>query len=411
MAESQPGTLTCDVCIAGGGMVGGVLGCGLAQQGFRVTLLEQREPARDWPEDEIDLRVSALSRASQRVLENLLVWRRMQSLRVSPYRAMYVWDAGGFGGIGFDAADIGEPDLGHIVENRVTQLALWERMGDFDNLLRLCPDGPAQMALDDEQGPLLLLQSGRRVRASLIVGAEGANSPVREMAGIHSSGWSYDQQAIVANIRTQHYHGEVARQRFMPSGPLALLPIDDGHCSIVWSTSLAEAGRLMALHEADFCQALSLASERVLGDVIEVGPRASFPLGLRNADRYVSPGLALVGDAAHGVHPLAGQGVNMGILDAAALVDVLVAARESGRALGSLTTLRRYERARKAADIGMLGAMDLFKRLFSNSSPPLTLVRNLGLNLANIVTPFKRLTVRRAMGLAGELPSLARKRV
>ena len=167
-------------------MVGGALACGLAQQGFKVALVEQRAPACDWPAGEVDLRVSALTRASQRVLENLGVWGRMQALRVSPYREMHVWDAGGFGGIRFDAADIGEPDLGHIVENRVTQLALWERMDDHDQVLRLCPDAPAQLALGGDESCLLTLQSGRRVQAQLVVGAEGASSPVREMAGIRS---------------------------------------------------------------------------------------------------------------------------------------------------------------------------------------------------------------------------------
>ena len=391
-------------------MVGGALACGLAQQGFKVALVEQRAPACDWPAGEVDLRVSALTRASQRVLENLGVWGRMQALRVSPYREMHVWDAGGFGGIRFDAADIGEPDLGHIVENRVTQLALWERMDDHDQVLRLCPDAPAQLALGGDESCLLTLQSGRRVQAQLVVGAEGASSPVREMAGIRSSGWSYNQQAIVANVRTQNPHGEVARQRFMPTGPLALLPLNDGRCSIVWSTSPAEAERLMALQETDFCQQLTEASERVLGEVQSVGARASFPLSLRIAERYMAAGLALVGDAAHGIHPLAGQGVNLGILDAAALLDVLVAARAARRGLGSLSTLRRYERWRKSADIAMLGAMDMFKRLFSNSNPPLALVRNLGLNLADAAGPLKRIIVRRAMGLDGELPSLAHKR-
>lgn len=411
MIDSQPEIVDYDVCVAGGGMVGSVLACGLAQQGFKVALVERREPEREWPVEDVDLRVSALTRASQRVLDNLGVWQRMASMRVSPYRAMEVWDAGGFGGIRFEAADLGEPDLGHIVENRVTRLALWECMEQFENLQLLCPDEPVQLTLESSAGPQLALSSGCRVRARLVVGAEGARSPVREMAGISSSGWSYDQQAIVATIRTSLDHDQVARQRFMPDGPLALLPVDQRRCSIVWSTSPAEAARLLHLSAADFCQELSRASERVLGEVLEVGPRASFPLSLRNADRYVQPGLALVGDAAHGVHPLAGQGVNLGILDAAVLVDVLGAARKAGRDLGATATLRRYERARKGADIAMLGVMDLFKRLFSNSNIPLTLVRNLGLNLVNLAAPAKHLVVRRAMGLTGELPWLARKRV
>jgi 2-octaprenylphenol hydroxylase len=398
-----------DLVIAGGGMVGGALGCALGEKGFRVAVVELREPAREWPADEVDLRVSALTRASQRILENLGVWPAMCGMRVSPYREMRVWDALGDGSIHFDAASIGEPDLGHIVENRITQLALWDRLAGLDTVERICPERIEGFEYEDGI-QTIRLGSGREIRAPLLVGAEGANSPVREMAGIGSSGWAYDQHAIVATIWTERHHGFTARQRFMPNGPLAFLPIDDGRCSIVWSTSPEEEARLMGLGDADFCHELTQASDHMLGEVRKVGPRAAFPLRLRNADRYVQPGLALVGDAAHGIHPLAGQGVNLGFLDAMTLVDVLEETRLSDRALGGMVTLRRYERARTGANLAMLGAMDVFKRLFSNENPPLSFIRNLGLNLADASGPAKHLMIRRAMGLAGELPSLARTR-
>ncbi|MET0023340.1 MAG: UbiH/UbiF/VisC/COQ6 family ubiquinone biosynthesis hydroxylase [Sedimenticola sp.] len=401
--------LRCDVLVAGGGMVGSALGCALAAEGFKVAVIELREPTHDWPDDEVDLRVSALTRASQQILQNLDAWERMGQLRTSPYRGMHVWDAGGGGSIRFDAAEIGEPDLGHIVENRVTQLALWERLGTLESAHRLCPDSIERIEL--QQHPVkAVLKSGLVVEADLVVAAEGASSPVREMAGIASSGWAYDQHAIVATIWTEVLSGEVARQRFMSTGPLAFLPLDDGRVSIVWSTSPDEAERLMALDDQAFCRELTEASERMLGEVTRIGPRGAFPLKLRNADEYVRAGLALVGDAAHGIHPLAGQGVNLGFLDMAQLVDVLLEARKSGRELGSMATLRRYERARKGANMGMLGAMDMFKRLFSNRNRPLTLARNLGLSLANGAGPLKHLIIRRALGLVGELPSLARRR-
>ena len=390
-------------------MVGSALGCALAQQGFRVVVIELREPASDWPPDEVDLRVSALTRASQRILENLGVWGAMAEMRVSPYRKMFVWDATGSGSIRFDAADIGEPDLGHIVENRVIQLALWRQLGKEENALRICPDQVDRMDLS-AQRPHLVLKSGQQIQTDLVVGAEGARSPVREMAGISSSGWAYDQSAIVATVWPQRHHGEAARQRFLPTGPLALLPIDNGCCSLVWSTSVPEAERLMALDERSFAHELAEASQQALGGIERIGPRAVFPLRLRHADRYVLPGLALVGDAAHGIHPLAGQGVNLGLLDIAALADVLGAAREQDRDLGSMATLRRYERARKGGNLEMLAAMDLFKRLFSNRIPPLSLARNLGLRLADVSGPLKQMLVRRAMGLSGELPTLARQR-
>ncbi len=399
--------LKCEVAIAGGGMVGCALACGLAQRGFQVALVELQAPQVEWPADEVDLRVSALTRASQRILENLQAWERMAALRVSPYRGMEVWDATGSGRIRFDAADIGEPDLGHIVENRVTRLALWERLQQSNGVQLICPGQVAALELDQE-APRLVLEDGRSLLAGLIVGAEGAHSPLREMAGISSSGWAYDQHAIVATIWPEQHHAEVARQRFMPTGPLAFLPIDDGRCSIVWSTSLVEAKRLMALDDDLFCAELTEASEQMLGRILRVGPRGAFPLRLRNADHYIKPGLALVGDAAHGIHPLAGQGVNLGFLDAATLVDVLVEARGRGHRAGELKTLRRYERARRSADMEMLALMDLFKRLFSNDNPPLSMLRNLGLRLTNAVPPVKNLLARRALGLDGELPSLAR---
>ncbi|MEJ2591834.1 MAG: UbiH/UbiF/VisC/COQ6 family ubiquinone biosynthesis hydroxylase [Candidatus Thiodiazotropha sp.] len=397
---------TFDLIVVGGGMVGSAFACATAEAGFNVCLLEARAPQRSWPEDEVDLRVSALTRASQRVLEHLGVWQRMSEMRISPYTDMEVWDAGGSGRIHFSAAEIGEANLGHIVENRVTQLALWERMERLEGVTLRCPARVEQLLLD--AGPALVLDDGSRLQAQLIVAADGRDSQIRTLAGIGTKGWAYDQHAIVATVTPERFHGHAARQRFMKLGPLAFLPIDDGRCSIVWSTSPQEAERLMGLDDDAFCSELSEASERMLGEVKAVGPRGVFPLRLAHAEHYVLPGLALIGDAAHAIHPLAGQGVNLGFLDAATLAETLMDARSAGRPIGSLATLRRYERARKGANMGMLAAMDAFKRTFSNEILPLRLVRNLGLTLADRAGPLKQLMVKRAMGLAGELPRLAR---
>jgi 2-octaprenylphenol hydroxylase len=399
--------LSSDLIIVGGGMVGSALGCAAAEAGYSVTLLERKEPQREWPKDEVDLRVSALTRASQRILENLGAWRRMSEMRISPYTDMEVWDAAGSGRIHFSAAEIGEANLGHIVENRVTQLALWERLEQLPNVTLRCPASVSELLL--EQGPPeLRLSDGSRLQAKLIVAADGRDSQLRAMAGIGTKGWDYDQHAIVATVTPSRHHGHTARQRFMKTGPLAFLPIDDGRCSIVWSTSPQQASELMALDDTAFCMALTEASERMLGEVEAVGPRGVFPLRLGHAETYIRPGLALIGDAAHAIHPLAGQGVNLGFLDAAALAETLIEAGKNGRSIGSLSTLRRYERARKGGNMSMLAAMDAFKRTFSNEILPLRLLRNLGLSLADHSGPLKQLLVRRAMGLSGELPRLAR---
>ena len=388
-------------------MVGGAVACALGLQGFAVALIEPRAPQRSWPEGQTDLRVSALSRASQRILQNLGAWSRMVELGVSPYRDMRVWDATGGGSIHFSSAEIGEPDLGHIVENRVTRLALWELLEGLEKVRILCP-ASVQALRCERRRVGLSLADGAQVEAGLVVGADGSTSAIRSLADIATRGWAYDQHAVVANVRTERSHRETARQRFMPSGPLAFLPLRDDRCSIVWSTSPRHAAELLALDEPAFCAALTQASGGILGAVLETGPRAGFPLTLRHAERYVRPGVALVGDAAHVVHPLAGQGVNIGLLDAATLAQVLVEGRPSGREPGSLAVLRRYERARKGGNLGVLALMDTFKRLFGSDLGGVRLVRNLGLDLTDRLTPLKRMLVRHAMGTSGELPALAR---
>jgi len=396
-----------DILIVGGGMVGNALACALGQQDFRVAVIEQREPAREWPTDEVDLRVSALSRASQNILQNLGAWERMAQLRVSPYLEMQVWDAEGNGSIHFGCSDIWEPDLGHIVENRVTQLALWEQLERLPNVQRFCPATIEKVDINNER-PQVYLKDGGQLSTALLVGADGRDSRIRQAAGIKTQGHDYDQHGVVATVRTEKPHLDTAWQRFMPSGPLAFLPLNDGRCSIVWTTSPERAAELLELNDSAFCDALTEASGHVLGTIQKCGPRAAFPLRLQHADQYVLPGLALVGDAAHAVHPLAGQGVNLGFLDAATLAEVLTEARHKGRSLGALSTLRRYERARRGGNMAMLAAMDGFKQLFSNRDISLSLLRNLGLNLTDGLWPLKHLIMRRALGQFGELPRLAR---
>lgn len=400
--------LSFDICVVGGGMVGAAFVCACLGKGLRIALVETREPRRSWPAGEVDLRVSALNRASQRVLERLGAWERILELGASPYREMRVWDAVGGGSIHFDSADLGEPDLGHIVENRVTQLALWEHLEGSGDVSLLCPAGLSEIELTAEAA-LVDLQDGRRLSARLLVGADGRDSRVRGRVGIATRGWLYDQKAIVANVKVGEWHGETAWQRFLPTGPLAFLPLADGRCSIVWSAAEPRAEELLGLDDADFRRELEAAIESRLGTIGEIGPRAAFPLRLQHAEQYVKPRLALIGDAAHAVHPLAGQGVNLGFLDAAALAAALDDALDRRRDVGGLWALRRYERARRGENMLMLGAMDGFKRMFSNALPPLAALRSAGLSAVDRLAPAKQLFMRHALGLGDGLPPLARR--
>lgn len=387
-------------------MVGAALALALAQRDFSVVVLEAQEPDLDWRPDSHDLRVSAITRASQQLLQNLGVWSAMVDDRVTPYGQMHVWDRAGFGEIHFDAADLGEPDLGHIVENRVIVRALWRALGDHGVAVQV----PARLRTLSaaEDGATLMLADSSRLQVGLVVGADGARSQVRELAGIGSSRRPYDQHAVVATVRAERGNRGTAWQRFMRDGPLALLPLQQELFSIVWSTTPDEAARLCGIADEGFNELLSEASESRLGSLSLMGARAAFPLQQQHAAQYVVPGLALVGDAAHVIHPLAGQGVNLGFLDAAALVDALVAGRERKRAVGALRDLRAYERSRKGHNMATQLAMDAFKNLFGNDSGVLSLVRNLGLELAGRLSPLRRTFERVALGRGLELPTLSR---
>jgi 2-polyprenylphenol 6-hydroxylase len=396
--------LTHDVAIVGAGMVGTTLAVALQRAGFDVALIEAAPPAPYDPESDYDLRVSALSAASQRLFERLGIWPAIAAGRISPYREMHVWDAGGAGLLHFDAAELGLPELGHIVENNLIQGAAWQAL---DTVSVYCP---ARLAALEPvaDGYRLMLERGESLQARLVVGADGAESRVRELAGIGCSGWSYAQQGIVCNVATEKSHRHTAWQRFLPTGPLAFLPLADGRCSIVWSADAAEAGALMQLDDEAFKARLGEAFGGELGAVMALGRRAAFPLRMLHADRYVQPRLALVGDAAHVIHPLAGQGVNLGLLDVAALVEVLAQAKREDRDIGGLRVLQKYERWRRGDNLLMTAATDGLKRLFGSRNPLLAFARSRGLGVVNAVTPLKNLFIRHAMGIAGDLPPLVR---
>lgn len=396
-----------DIVIAGGGMVGATLACALGDSQLRIAVLESAPLQPLQPDADVDLRVSAITRASQHIFAAIGVWEGIQSRRMSPFREMEVWDATGSGHIHFDSADIGEPLLGWIIENRVIQTALLERLRTFANVDLLCP-AMLDSAEFEDRDIRLCLDDGRQLSARLLVGADGADSRVRQLAGIASSGWGYGQKSVVATIATELPHRETAWQRFLPTGPLAFLPLHDGRSSIVWTTTPDQADHLLALDDEFFAWELAEAFAWRLGSITGVGSRGAFPLRLQHAQAYVKPGVALIGDAAHVVHPLAGQGVNLGLLDAAALAEVLLDALAAGRDPGSVKVLRRYERWRKGENLLMLGILDGFKRLFGTDLTAVRWMRNIGLTLTDAAIPVKNLIARRAMGLTGDLPRLAR---
>jgi len=396
-----------DVVIIGGGMVGLTLACALGGSRLQVAVVEAHEPEDIHADDEYDLRVSAINRASQQVFINLNVWEGMKLRRISAFEHMHVWDATGDGEINFDAAELGVDALGHIVENRVTQLALLDQVKQLGNVDCLCPQQVKNIEYS-ETGSRILLANGNEVSARLLVGADGAHSRVREAAAIDLQQADYDQKALVCVVKSTLHHQDTAWQRFLPTGPLAFLPLGDGRCSIVWSSTSEQADALVALDQRDFCRKLEQAFDRKLGSIESVGQRAAFPLVRRHAETYVKPGLALIGDAAHTIHPLAGQGVNLGILDAACLAQIIIKADSMGYDIASQSSLRKYERWRRGDNTIMMFSMSGFKNLFSNEQSELSVIRNAGLNLVNSIQPLKNKFMRHAMGLEGDLPDLAK---
>jgi 2-polyprenylphenol 6-hydroxylase len=398
-----------DVCIAGGGMVGAATALALADHGLRIAVVEPRGGAR-WQQDVMDERVSSITIASWRLLVRLGAWDFIQARRASPFEAIHTWDDDG--AVRFRAADIGEPRLGWIIENSLLQTALLEQLQLRDDVEMLAGAAIAGWTREAD-GLRVRLSDGRRLVSRLLVAADGGRSAVREQAGIEVREHAYGQQGIVATVTTEQGHGGIARQRFLASGPLALLPLADGRTSLVWSADDGTARALLAMGDAAFAEALADGSERVLGAVLSVTPRLAFPLQSRLAQRYIGERIALVGDAAHVIHPLAGQGVNLGLLDAAALAETVCrgVAGAGRRDPGRASVLRRYERWRRGDNRRMQFAMDGFHWLFANDDPIRRRARNLGFQLTDHCPPAKAYFMRHAMGLRGELPALMREPV
>lgn len=396
-----------DVMIAGGGMVGATAACSLAQGGIKVALLEQHLPDREWQDDTVDLRVSALTLASQNILTSVGAWPGMVRRGVSAYQKMRVWDDRSAGELYFDSADTGYDQLGHIVENRVTVSALWEVLENLPGVRCICPARVVDMQTVPE-GRRLFLDDGRDFEAKLVIAADGRDSRLRKMAGIEVMGWPYQQTALVATVSTEKSHQNTAWQRFLAEGPLAFLPLKKGQCSIVWTLAAETAKQHLKLPDKQFLQLLEDASAGVLGTLLAVGQRATFPLRFQAARNYTAEHFVLLGDAAHAMHPLAGQGVNAGLLDAAALAELLVTAAQQQRPIASQRVLRRYERWRKGDNLAMAGSMDVLNKVFALSASPLAHARAAGMNWINHSQWLKQFFNRYAMGLRADLPRLAK---
>jgi 2-octaprenylphenol hydroxylase len=405
---------TLDVLIVGGGPVGACAAALLARGSagdntpLRIAILEPKRPALPESGSPFDLRVVAVSRASERILDASDAWTRVVGPRISPYERMRIWHESvapaSSGALVFDAADVGEPNLGHIVENRLLQAALLDAFAEAGGRIE-----PAQLgALQVGAEYVTVETSSGALAARLVIGADGAQSAVRQAVGLTAESADYRQTAIVANVATARPHEGTAWQRFMRNGTLAFLPLADGTSSIVWSADNDTAAVLLAASPADFAVELNRASDLALGPTRLMSERVSFPLRRLAAHRYVAQRCALIGDAAHVVHPLAGQGVNLGLLDAAALVELVLEARREREDPGALRVLRRYERWRKSETALMSTAIDAFDRFLAHGSGPVSRLARRGLGWVNRSQEIKRFFISRALGVAGELPRVAR---
>lgn len=402
---------TADVIVVGAGMVGAATACMLARAGFSVVVVEQRE-ARAWSAEEpVGLRVSALSPGSQHVLTAAGVWPRIAAKRACAYRRMQVEDGDEHVVLEFNAAEFALERLGSIVENDLVQYLLWRQLQDLAGVELICPAEVRQIQLEAD-GAQVQLADGRNLSAPLLVGADGASSEVRKAMGVDQQLWTYSQQGIVCVVRSAIANTGLAWQRFMPGGPLAFLPLQDGSSSIVWSRPDAEAAALLAMDDAAFLSRLQQAmarsdqAEGQFGQLQSCGPRAAFPLTMALCDSYAARSAALVGDAAHVVHPLAGQGVNLGFLDAAALVETLLDNRKLGKPLNDERSLQAYSRARRSEAELMARGIHSIRSLFG--AQPLAPLRRLGLRLISSSWSGREAFILRAAGLNANAPAIAR---
>lgn len=398
-----------DVIIVGGGIVGLTLGLALAKAStLSVAILESSAQLPSWEQYNYHHRVSAITLASRKVFANLDVWQAIANKRISPFQQIAIWDEGTHAALQFKAEEIAERYLGYIVENNLIQSELLSALKNYPQV-KIIYQTKLQRIHNDVDELCFFTEHGDQYHCQLAVASDGAKSWLRNQAQIAVAKTEYQQSAIVTHVRTALPHQQVARQVFTAAGPLAFLPLAEANlCSIVWSLPDSQAQSMLALNDEQFKQSLEQAFARRLGEVTELHARYAFPLRLQKAKQYVQSRLALVGDAAHQVHPLAGQGVNMGLLDAASLAEVILSARAKQRDFASLATLRHYERWRKADNMGLLVGIEFIRKLFGSEDKWLKQMRGTGLNLTQHWRFMKNVFTQHAVGKRGDLPALAK---
>jgi 2-octaprenyl-6-methoxyphenol hydroxylase len=395
-----------DLIVNGGGLTGLALACAAAGAGVSVLLVERR-PLAETAAAPFDGRVTAIAQASRRVLEAIGVWARLAA-DAQPILDIRVGERHSALTVHYDHREVGALPLGHIVENRVLRSALLRRVGELEPALRVAAPDRIVGLERGAAGVELILANGGRTRASLVAAAEGRESQSRAAAGIGITRWGYDQTGIVATIAHERPHRGLAVERFFPAGPLAILPMTGNRSSIVWAAENRLARELIGLDDAAFLDELGERFGDDLGTLALAGPRWHYPLSMVQAARYTAPRLALLGDAARAIHPIAGQGWNLAVRDVAALAELTVDAKRLGLDVGGRAVLARYEQWRRFDSLALIAVTDGLNRLFANDLLPLRLARELGLGMVQRVPPLKRFFMRHAMGLLGDLPRLMR---
>ena len=398
-------TLRTEVVVVGGGLVGLSLGHALASAGIEVAVVDREEP-QVAANDAYDGRAFAISYGSRQILEGLGLWQEMGP-HAAPILDIRVTDGPSTLFLHYDHREVGTEPLGHIVESRFVRRALLGRLAERPRLRLIAPESVTRLERR-KTGTVAHLSDGRRIEAALAVAADGRGSPIRRSAGIGAIEWGYEQTAIVCTVALSRPHDGIAHERFLPVGPFALLPLPGDFSSVVWTERNEVAPAMMALDDGAFSEAMTRRFGEALGPLRVAGRRWSYPLGLLIAERFVGDRLALIGDAAHSIHPLAGQGLNLAIRDVAALAEVVVDAHRLGLDIGAADVLDRYAGWRRLDTLALLAVTDGLNRLFSNDMGPLRLARDLGLAAVDRLPALKRLFMRHAMGKVGDLPRLAR---